>query len=153
MTLPRFARIVTALTVLAACLALAPPAQAQQPRADNPDACRPGFRPSSGPEPDRCEPIPGYVAPAPQPQPPIPEGRFPMPGASLGGIVRERPTMGSPKIASLRHGDPVTILGRAGEMDGYTWFRIEFRGRTGYQWGGIMCSQPLIRGMFQQCRL
>ena len=37
-------------------------------------------------------------------------------------------------------------------MDGYDWFKIEFHGRIGYQWGGIMCSAEPIRGVFQQCR-
>lgn len=41
---------------------------------------------------------------------------------------------------------------RVGTMDGYDWFKIEFHGRIGYQWGGIMCSDQAISGILEQCK-
>ena len=80
-----------------------------------------------------------------------PEGKFPMDGQSLGGIMRSAPSMSSSKVMSLSEGAGITLIARAGAMDGYDWFKISFRGSTGYQWGGIMCSSAPIRGIFQQC--
>ena len=37
------------------------------------------------------------------------------------------------------------------ETDGYSWFKISFGGRTGYQWGGIMCSRNPLNGILKQC--
>jgi hypothetical protein len=115
------------------------------------DPCGPGFH--QVPETDACESNAGTPANAqPRPRTGTAAGRFPMPGASLGGIVRARPTQASSKIASLGPGDNVTILARDRAWDGYDWFLIRFHGRTGYQWGGIMCSQNPIRGILEQCR-
>lgn len=115
------------------------------------DPCGPGFR--QAPETDRCDPIPGNDDPNARPAPRTgsAEGSFPMEGRSFGGIVRKAPSLSAAKIASLGPGDSIMLLRRAGAMDGYDWFEIRFRGRTGYQWGGIMCSQNPIRGILQQC--
>lgn len=118
-------------------------------RAGAATSCGPGFHPV--PETDRCDPDRG-TPPAAQPRRTgTAEGRFPMGGRSLGGIMRSAPSMSSSKVMSLSEGAGVTLLERAGSMDGYDWFKVSFRGTTGYQWGGIMCSQAPIRGIFQQC--
>lgn len=73
---------------------------------------------------------------------------------SWGGKVRSGPGMGYNRITSLRNGDPVTVLENAGVMmNGYPWFRISFKnGRTGYQWGGIMCGfDGPIQGLYGVC--
>lgn len=86
------------------------------------------------PETDNCQPA------------------LPMEGQSLGGIMRKGPAMGSAKVASLKEGERIEILEDTGvEMNGYRWFKIRVRGRTGFQWGGIMCSNAEVPGMFQVC--
>lgn len=67
-------------------------------------------------------------------------GDLPTPGRSCGGKVRRAPEMNSRQIGSLQNGDPITIIERAGEMNGYSWFKIRFGSRTGYQWGGILSA-------------
>jgi hypothetical protein len=115
------------------------------------DPCGPGFH--RVPETDACESNAGTPANAqPRPRTGTAAGHFPMQAASLGGTVRARPTTASSKIGSLGPGDSVTILARDRAWDGYDWFLIRFHGRTGYQWGGIMCSQNPIRGILDQCR-
>jgi len=89
---------------------------------------------------------------AQQPQTFSAEGKFPMAGRSLGGIMRSAPSMSSARLAGLAEGTPIMLLGRAGTMDNYDWFTIQHNGTTGYQWGGIMCSEQAIRGIFQQCK-
>jgi hypothetical protein len=126
-------------------------ASAALPGLGHADLCGPGFH--QVPETDDCAPNASAPANArPQPVTGTAEGRFPMPGLSLGGIVRAAPTQESPKIASLGEGDDIMILNRERNWDGYSWFKIRFHGRTGYQWGGIMCSQNPIRGILEQCR-
>jgi hypothetical protein len=117
------------------------------PGAVNP--CGAGFHPV--PETDRCDPDPG-TAPNAQPRRTgTSEGKFPMGGRSLGGIMRSAPSMASQKVMSLSEGSGITLVERAGAMDGYDWFKVQYRGTTGYQWGGIMCSDAPIRGILQQC--
>ena len=79
------------------------------------------------------------------------QGRLPMAGMSLGGIMRSGPSMSAARLTSLSEKSGITLLERAGTMDGYDWFKIEFHGRIGYQWGGIMCSDEAISGIFQKC--
>lgn len=64
---------------------------------------------------------------------------------SWGGIVRAGPGMDYDRVASLREGDPVTLLNNAGEMmNGYDWFFIRLPdGTEAYQWGGILCSTDI----------
>jgi hypothetical protein len=111
--------------------------------------CGPGFHPV--PETDRCDPDPGTSPNAQPRRTGTAEGKFPMGGRSLGGIMRSAPSMSSQKVMSLSEGASVTLVERAGAMDGYDWFRVQYRGTAGYQWGGIMCSDAPIRGIFQQC--
>lgn len=112
-------------------------------------SCGPGFHPV--PETDRCDPDRGTPPIAQPRRTGSAEGNFPMSGKSLGGIMRSAPSMQSARMAGLAEGTPITLLGRAGTMDDYDWFTIQHNGTTGYQWGGIMCSEQAIRGIFQQC--
>jgi len=76
----------------------------------------------------------------------------PVRGLSLGGVVRDGPSMRGVRLGSLREGQSIRILRNAGaRMNGYDWFAIRYRGRIAYQWGGIMCSNRRIRGMYQTC--
>lgn len=76
----------------------------------------------------------------------------PVGGMSLGGVVRDGPSTRSIRLGALREGQPLRILRNAGaRMNGYDWFAIRYRGRIAYQWGGIMCSNRRIRGMYQTC--
>lgn len=72
---------------------------------------------------------------------------------SWGGIVRSGPGTGYARIASLKEGEPITVLEQMRQYyQGRPWFKISFRGRTGYHWGGIIC--PLgqsVPGTFQVC--
>lgn len=105
---------------------------------DNP--CGPGMRPV--PETDRCVPL-GTSAT---------NELLPMWGRSFGGIVREGPSMTAPRLASVAAGDRIQILkGMDAITDGYDWFAIEFDGRRGYQWGGIMCSEDPLPSILAQC--
>lgn len=112
-------------------------------------SCGPGFHPV--PETDRCDPDPGTPPSAQPRRTGTAEGKFPMGGQSLGGIMRSAPSMSSSKVMSLSEGAGIVLIERAGAMDGYDWFKVSYRGTTGYQWGGIMCSDAPIRGIFQQC--
>jgi len=114
-----------------------------------PTSCGPGFHPV--PETDRCDPDPGTPPTAQPRRTGTAEGKFPMGGQSLGGIMRSAPSMSSAKVMSLSEGTTVTLIERASAMDGYDWFKISARGKTGYQWGGIMCSEAPIRSILQQC--
>jgi len=112
-------------------------------------SCGPGFHPV--PETDRCDPDRGTPPTAQPRRTGTAEGKFPMRGQSLGGIMRSAPSMSSAKVMSLSEGAGITLIERAGNMDGYDWFKVAHRGTVGYQWGGIMCSEAPIRGIFQQC--
>ena len=74
--------------------------------------------------------------------------------ASWGGVVRATPGMDGQSLDSLGEGEAVHIIENTGvTMNGYTWFKIQYRGnRVGYQWGGIICgrNEP-IDGAFSTC--
>ncbi|WP_346892027.1 MliC family protein [uncultured Roseibium sp.] len=82
-----------------------------------------------------------------------PDVDFPQPGYSYGGKVRGGPGMNYRQVGSLREGDRILILNGTGAMmNGYEWFQIRYRnGRTGYQWGGLMCSQKPYPTIFRVC--
>jgi hypothetical protein len=120
-------------------------AQAGRPGLGNTDPCGPGFH--QAPNTGRCEPNDAH----PGRRSGVNAGKLPMAGMSLGGIMRGEPSISSAKLASLAEKSGITLLERAGTMDGYDWFKIEFHGRVGYQWGGIMCSAEAISGVLQTC--
>ena len=120
-------------------------AQDGRPGLGNTDPCGPGFH--QAPQTDRCDPNDAH----PGRRSGLGEGKLPMAGMSLGGVMRGEPSLSAPKLASLSEKSGITLLERAGTMDGYDWFKIEFHGRIGYQWGGIMCSHEAISGILQKC--
>ena len=75
-------------------------------------------------------------------------------GFSLGGKVRSGPGLNHQQIGSIRGKTPITIVQNTGVMmNGYYWFKIHERnGDSGYQWGGIICSDALhIIGIYERC--
>jgi hypothetical protein len=79
---------------------------------------------------------------------------FPIRAKSWGGSVRSGPGIGFRKVGSLAEGEPIVILEEADApfYQDRPWFRISYRGRTGFQWGGIIC--PLgteVPGTYQVC--
>lgn len=78
---------------------------------------------------------------------------LPQAGLSYGGKVRSGPGMNYAQTGSLRQNDDLTILGRTGVlMNGYEWFSVRLtNGNTGFQWGGIMCSQHDLYGVLDKC--
>ncbi|MBX3530373.1 MAG: SH3 domain-containing protein [Rhizobiaceae bacterium] len=79
---------------------------------------------------------------------------YPVLAGSWGGIVRDGPGRDHARLATLKEGERITLVGPTEvEDDGYLWFRIEYRnGREGYHWGGIICSVgDQIPGTYEQC--
>lgn len=75
-------------------------------------------------------------------------------GKSLGGALRAGPGTDFARNGNLSTGTPLTILRRTQEtLNGYSWFEVRTaNGLSGYQWGGIMCSQDReIRGVLSVC--
>lgn len=79
---------------------------------------------------------------------------FPAKGKSLGGVVRAAPGMASQRLGYLRENTPIVIVRKTDvTMNDYAWFQIEYRGGTAYQWGGLMCSDTPVEGLYQTpCR-
>ncbi|MGH1406364.1 MAG: MliC family protein [Rhodomicrobiaceae bacterium] len=86
-------------------------------------------------------------------QPHAPAITFPRQARSWGGIVRSGPGQHYKKRASLREGEWITLLEKTGEMfQDRPWFKIKYRGRIGYHWGGIVCSVgTYVEGTYQVC--
>lgn len=78
---------------------------------------------------------------------------YPRQAKSWGGIVRSGPGQHYKKRASLKEGEWITLLGPTNDvMNNYPWFKIKYRGRIGYQWGGIICSVGThVEGTYQVC--
>lgn len=78
---------------------------------------------------------------------------FPRKAKSWGGIVRAGPGQNYRKKASLREGEWVTLLERTNKVfQDRPWFKIKYRGRIGYKWGGILCSVgDYVEGTYQVC--
>lgn len=78
---------------------------------------------------------------------------FPRQAKSWGGIVRSGPGQHYKKRASLREGEWITLLEKTGEMfQDRPWFKIKYRGRIGYHWGGIVRSVgTYVEGTYQVC--
>jgi membrane-bound inhibitor of C-type lysozyme len=78
---------------------------------------------------------------------------FPRQAKSWGGKVRSGPGQHYKKKASLKEGEWITLLERTDKMfQDRPWFKIKYRGRTGYHWGGIVCSVgEYVEGTYQTC--
>lgn len=75
-----------------------------------------------------------------------------MPGRSYGGKLRDGPGMNFRQVGSLGYGNRLTIVRNTGvEMNGYDWFEVRVRSRTAYQWGGILCSNAPVDGIYKAC--
>jgi hypothetical protein len=96
-------------------------------------------------------------APSPSPSAAVPavsaNDDFPAVAGSWGGVVRDGPGRQYRQVDSLKEGEPVTLMGRSDVVeDGFPWFKISFKGGTGYQWGGILCSTGAERpDLFKTC--
>ncbi|MDO9058496.1 MAG: SH3 domain-containing protein, partial [Bradyrhizobium sp.] len=83
-----------------------------------------------------------------------PQASFPLAAQSWGGAVRSGPGAGSSQLASLREREPITILEQSDApfYQDLPWFKISYRGRVGYHWGGIICPVGVsVPGTFQVC--
>ena len=81
-------------------------------------------------------------------------GMFPIQARSWGGKVRSGPGANFAAIGSLREREPITLLAQSDAplFQNFPWFKIQFHGRIGYQWGGIICGMDApIPGAFQTC--
>ena len=75
------------------------------------------------------------------------------PGLSYGGKVRSGPGTKYPQVGSLFEGDRIKIVRNTGvHFNGYDWFEVQQGDLVGYHWGGLMCSNQPVAGVFQQCR-
>jgi hypothetical protein len=96
-------------------------------------------------------PAPSSPAPAPAISA---SDEFPMAAGSWGGVLRDGPGQSYGKIGSLQEGEPVTLMARTDVVeDGFPWFKLTTRGgKTGFQWGGILCSTGAERAdLFKTC--
>jgi SH3 domain-containing protein len=96
--------------------------------------------------------------PAPSPMPAAPSvsatDDFPVAAGSWGGVLRDGPGQNYRQIGSLQEGEPVTLMSRSDVVEnGFPWFKITTQsGKTGYQWGGILCSTGAERpDIFKTC--
>lgn len=77
------------------------------------------------------------------------------PGRSLGGNMRTGPGVENRRMKPLRGNTRLVILSNTRiSYRGYDWFRIKLAdGRTGFQWGGILCSEgEQVGGLKRACR-
>ena len=73
---------------------------------------------------------------------------------ALGGNVRAKPQIDAERVAKLEPGESVVLVENSGVLlNGYPWFKIEFRdGKTGHVWGGILCARQIaVAGLRNQC--
>lgn len=89
----------------------------------------------------------------PDDDPPV-EVTYPFPAKSWGGKVRAGPGVNFRQLGSLREGERISLLEKREDklFQDRPWFRIRYRGRVGYHWGGIIC--PIgqhIDGTYQIC--
>lgn len=115
-------------------------------------------KPGSGEEGDRARGCPPGTVPKPETDDCIkaPTGREgsgnPASGCSLGGILRSAPSQSSARVRSLDEGQRITILRNTGVVtDGYPWFQIRVDGTTGFKWGGILCADDPMPGVYEVC--
>lgn len=61
-------------------------------------------------------------------------------GQSYGGVLRSGPGQEFSRVASLREGDSVEIIGDPNVWwNDYKWFKVRTDRGIGYHWGGILC--------------
>ena len=79
---------------------------------------------------------------------------YPRKAKSWGGIMRSGPGTKFDKLDSIKQGEWVTLLEPTTvQSNSFPWFKIKYRGRTGYQWGGIICSVgEQVPGTFNKCK-
>ena len=78
------------------------------------------------------------------------------PGQSLGGNMRTGPGVSHSRMKPLRGDTRLVILSNTRvSYRGYDWFRVKLAdGRTGFQWGGILCSEgEAVEGLKRACRI
>lgn len=96
--------------------------------------------------------LPGAVAVAMLAAVPAEAQRMDVSGRSYGGKVRAGPGLDHAPVGTTRLGEPITLLERSVRMDGHDWFRIRMaNGRTGFQWGGLMCADGEESGVLTIC--
>jgi hypothetical protein len=73
-------------------------------------------------------------------------------GRSYGGHLRAGTSRTARSLGILREGDKVFIIRDTGaRWNNYNWFQIRWRGRVGYQWGGILCADTEITNIYKIC--
>lgn len=99
-----------------------------------------------------------YLAPGQPPAPYTPPAQtggvtYPFAAKSWGGIVRSGPGQNYRRVASLHERESITVLAQTGQyFQDRPWFKIRYRGRIGYHWGGIICpSYRAVPGTYQVC--
>lgn len=76
-------------------------------------------------------------------------------GQSYGGVLRSGPGQEFSKVASLREGDSVEIIGDPNVWwNDYKWFKVRTDRGIGYHWGGILCvpSDTPPAGIYSNCQ-
>lgn len=74
-------------------------------------------------------------------------------GRSYGGKIRSGPGVKYRQTGSLFYNNKIKIIADSGiSFNGYNWFKVEYGNKTGYQWGGLICSNgTLLPNIFKQC--
>lgn len=76
-------------------------------------------------------------------------------GQSYGGVLRSGPGQEFSRVASLREGDSIEIIGDPDVWwNDYKWFKVRTPRGVGYHWGGIMCvsSDTPPTGIYSNCQ-
>ncbi|RYE55540.1 MAG: SH3 domain-containing protein [Rhizobiaceae bacterium] len=76
-------------------------------------------------------------------------------GQSYGGVLRSGPGQEFSRVASLREGDSVEIIGDPNVWwNDYKWFKVRTDRGIGYHWGGILCvpSDTPPAGVYSNCQ-
>ncbi|MGH1367389.1 MAG: SH3 domain-containing protein [Maritimibacter sp.] len=78
---------------------------------------------------------------------------FPQAAQSLGGNLRADPAQDAKQLGTLGKGEVLELVEDTGqEYHGYTWFKVNARGYTGFVWGGMICSEGHhLTGVFAAC--
>jgi uncharacterized protein YraI len=70
-------------------------------------------------------------------------------------VLRSGPGQEFSRVASLREGDSIEIIGDPDVwMDGYKWFKVRTPRGVGFHWGGILCipSDTPPAGVYSNCQ-